>query len=347
MIRSRIFSRALRGPLYFQVRTYTSQPLREILYAFDPVTATSAPGHSDHLSFLNPSAVSEREEFQHVNPIRPATRGVPWPTSFPGALESRYWAEAEEVARHFAQTALTDNLPKGENTKYLDAAVDSAVSFAVYATPMGGLARMKILAKAYVLLFMHDDSANRGYYVLAKEVLSEGSPAIGQRLLDGILSWASQTTKSRPDHFSSLEDYMAHRVEDVGAYPIFRTVEFACGVHLSQAYVHALYHLQSLCAKHFLLTNDLYSYAKEAVAEQTNGKPLFNAVRVVQDLMCVSVPSAKAILRYAIRDMEQSIGQEYKRLVETKPNPSQLVFARGLVAAIAGNIFFSATSGRT
>lgn len=52
--------------------------------------------------------------------------------------------------------------------------------------------------------------------MLADEILSE-DPVLGQRVLDGMISWGGLDVKTYPDTFSSLTDYMVYRVEDVGA----------------------------------------------------------------------------------------------------------------------------------
>lgn len=124
-------------------------------------------------------------------------------------------------------------------------------------------------------------------------------------------------------------------------------MEFASDISVTEHDVQALARLSSACAKHFALSNDLYSYPKEVIAEKENGEPLVNAVKVVQELMNVSSSSAKSILRGIILDTERQIGEEYESLVNAKGTTlSQLVYARGLIIAVAGNMFFSATSYR-
>jgi hypothetical protein len=124
-------------------------------------------------------------------------------------------------------------------------------------------------------------------------------------------------------------------------------VEFALDISVTDHDEQALQRLSSLCAKHCALANDLYSYPKEVIAEKVNGEPLLNAVKVVQDLMNVSSSSAKSIIRGIILDTERQIGEEYESLVNAKSTTtSQLVYARGLIIAVAGNMFFSATSYR-
>jgi hypothetical protein len=124
-------------------------------------------------------------------------------------------------------------------------------------------------------------------------------------------------------------------------------VEFALDISIKDQDEQALERLSSLCANHFALVNDLYSYPKEVISEKEHGEPLLNAVKVVQDLMNVSSPLAKSILRGIILDTERQLGKEYESLLNEKSRTTtQLVYAQGLIIALAGNMFFSATSPR-
>ncbi|KAL4890163.1 isoprenoid synthase domain-containing protein [Aspergillus ambiguus] len=343
---------------------------RQVFYAFDPAISSINTPPLGNFSFLLPTNVPAIPEFQHVHAIPPDALGVPWPTSFPTTLESKYWREAEHAAKDFLQFTLANQPDRANDCRFIDGIADAAVSFAVHVAPMGDVARMKVLAKAYVLLFMHDDAIEtgnyaaaiptagqvlsqdspslatqyRGYHLLSEEVLFE-DPTLGQYLLDGMLSWGSLDVKTYPDTFSSLGDYLVHRVEDVGAYPIFRTAEFACGLQLSEQKNDTADSLRALCARHLLLTNDLYSYAKEARAEEQDGAKLFNAVCVVQQLTGVSAPCATGIVRHILWDIERQISGEYGQLVR-ESSPSESVRARVLIAAVSGNMYFSATSAR-
>ncbi|GAB1210701.1 hypothetical protein APSETT445_009497 [Aspergillus pseudonomiae] len=154
--------------------------------------------------------------------------------------------------------------------------------------------------------------------MLAKEILSEDIVK-GKRLLE--------TSNTNP------------------ASAVFRSMEFACDVSFSDTDFEAVARLRSLCEKHFLLTNDLYSYAKEAVAAQKHGTSVLNAVRVVQRLMNISEDSAKTSVRQLIWDVERQMNEEYQRLLPGAPQ-SQLTYAQGLIVCVAGNMFFSATCAR-
>ncbi|KAE8322540.1 isoprenoid synthase domain-containing protein [Aspergillus sergii] len=177
------------------------------------------------------------------------------------------------------------------------------------------------------------------YNMLANEILAEDSVQ-GKRLLESVLSWISATQRTPPEAFPTLEDYMTYRADDVGA-----DMEFACDITLSNTDIEVVEHLRSLCEKHFLLTNDLYSYAKESIAEQEHGVSVLNAVRVVQRLMNTSEDSSKAIVRQVIWDVECQMNEEYERLLQDAPT-SQLTYAQGLIVCVAGNMFFSATCAR-
>ncbi|KAB8259706.1 isoprenoid synthase domain-containing protein [Aspergillus pseudonomiae] len=271
----------------------------------------------------------------------------------------------EETARAYTEELLAQQ-PERYQAKYIEAMIDAAVSLPVIAAPMGNLTRMKVLAKLYVLVFMSDDLVDSGnrltmipnhiegkaeqgpeytfYNMLAKEILSEDIVK-GKRLLESCISWISATQQTPPETFPTLEDYMAYRADDAGGYTVFRSMEFACDVSFSDTDFEAVARLRSLCEKHFLLTNDLYSYAKEAVAAQKHGTSVLNAVRVVQRLMNISEDSAKTSVRQLIWDLERQMNEEYQRLLPGAPQ-SQLTYAQGLIVCVAGNMFFSATCAR-
>ncbi|KAF7128394.1 hypothetical protein CNMCM5793_003124 [Aspergillus hiratsukae] len=340
--------------------------IRKISYAFDPVENKSAASTRSYFSILNPQAVANSRELRHANCIVPPSLKVPWATSFPASLQSKYWREAEEAARDLLRTIFVTP-SRNVSDKYSEAVIDAAVSWTVNVVPTASLSRTRALARAYALIFIHDDAvesgnfdatipntyndnerhSHAGFDMVAQEVMSEDAVQ-GKRFLDGMISWGSLPQMAQPSKaFPTLMDYLKHRIVDVGAYPVFRSVEFASNISLTDQDEQALERLSSLCAKHFALSNDLYSYPKEVIAEKEHGEPLLNAVKVVQDLMNVSSSLAKSILRGIILDTERQLGEEYESLLNEKSTTTtQLVYARGLVIALAGNMFFSATSSR-
>ncbi|PKX93410.1 uncharacterized protein P174DRAFT_443286 [Aspergillus novofumigatus IBT 16806] len=326
-----------------------------------PVENQSAASTRSYFSFLNPEAVANSLELRHANCIVPSSLKIPWVTSFPASLQSKYWAEAEEAARDLLR-AIFVAPSRNVSEKYIEAVIDAAVSFTVNVVPTGSLSRTRALARAYTLVFIHDDAfdatipnmynnnerhSHTAFDMVAQEVMSEDT-AQGRRFLDGMISWGSLPQTIQPSKaFPTLMNYVEYRIEDVGADLVFRSVEFASDISVTDHDEQALERLSSLCAKHCALSNDLYSYPKEVIAEKENGETLLNAVKVVQGLMNVSSSLAKTILRGIILDTERQIGEEYESLVNAKcTTTSQLVYARGLIIAVAGNMFFSATSYR-
>ncbi|RLL94349.1 hypothetical protein CFD26_100604 [Aspergillus turcosus] len=341
--------------------------MRKVLYAFDPVEKQSAASTRSYFSFLDPQAVANSPELRYANCIVPSSLKVPWVTSFPASLQSKYWREAEEAARDLLRTIFVTP-SRNVSDKYIEAVIEAAVSWTVNVVPTASLSRTRALARAYALIFMHDDAvesgnqfdatipstynnnerhSHTGFDMVAQEVMSEDAVQ-GRSFLDGMIAWGSLPQTIQPSKaFPTLKDYLKYRIVDVGAYPVFRSVEFASDISITDQDEQALERLSSLCAKHFALSNDLYSYPKEVIAEKEHGEPLLNAVKVVQDLMNVSASLAKSILRGIILDTERQIGEEYESLLNEKSTTTtQLVYARGLIIAVAGNMFFSATSSR-
>jgi hypothetical protein len=129
--------------------------IRKILYAFDPVENQFAASTRSYFSFLNSQAVANSPELRHANCIVPSSLKVPWVTSFPASLQSKYWTEAEEAARDLLR-AIFVAPSRNVSEKYIEAVIDAAVSFTVNVAPTGSLSRTRALARAYTLVFIHD-----------------------------------------------------------------------------------------------------------------------------------------------------------------------------------------------
>lgn len=124
-------------------------------------------------------------------------------------------------------------------------------------------------------------------------------------------------------------------------------LKLTCGITLSSAEMEPLTHLHQLYIMHFSLTNDLYSYPKEYKEMVEKGSALVNGVKVLQDLLGVTPPSAKVILRTILWDLETQLDQVYRELLEEgRLNDRQLRFARSMLECLAGNTFYSATTYR-
>ncbi|PYH49755.1 uncharacterized protein BP01DRAFT_412653 [Aspergillus saccharolyticus JOP 1030-1] len=349
-------------------------PLRPITHAFDPAENTPLP-HASPFSTIRPISLAQDQRFERANTIYPPSHCIPWPSLLPAAFQSKYWRQAEAAATGYLQainahhpTLLTHHTAR---TKKL---VDTAVSYATNLVPLSSITRMQLLAKTYILLFLHDDAVDTrdstltipprsaasqrrnskakylAYDILAQEILAE-DPHEGKRLLEECIAWGSATGADRPGTFASLDEYIEHGLKDFGAELILQTVRFSCGdgVGKSGEESQELEPLKALCAKHLLLTNDLYSYAKEVRAEAEGGEVVLNAVRVLRGLIGGGCDDALArrLLRLVIRDLEERMSAECLRVEQLGHlSEMQMVYARAVIVAVAGNMFFSATSPR-
>lgn len=119
-------------------------------------------------------------------------------------------------------------------------------------------------------------------------------------------------------------------------------------MNLSDAERKSVQTFNSFCAEHFVLTNDLYSHAKE-VAEANDERPPFNAIVALQSFSDeeVTAQDAKQMLRKSLIQTEQDICREYLELYDAYGHSDiRVKYARGVVIALAGNMFYSATCRR-
>lgn len=127
---------------------------------------------------------------------------------------------------------------------------------------------------------------------------------------------------------------------------MFRSVEFGCDLRLSDDERKSLGPFTTACAKHFALTNDLYSYEKEA-AEAEDGIASSNTVGLIQEQTGKTAGFAKTIIRQVIWKTEAQIHDEYMTLLNAYGKEDvRLRYAQSLVLALAGNMFYSATCQR-
>jgi hypothetical protein len=96
---------------------------------------------------------------------------VPWPISFPPSEQSKHWKEAEVAVASWlgkiinAMPAERERIPKGfqgvtSSTAKRQALVHTAVSVSTTAFPAANLPTAVVLAKANMIIFMHDGMTN-------------------------------------------------------------------------------------------------------------------------------------------------------------------------------------------
>lgn len=131
------------------------EPIRRPSWAFDPLN--TAPDQSLPGGFRFIQLTTERKYLSvHANFVDPAKFRVPWPSQFPGSLQSKYWPVLEQCVREYASGFLAGKTWQDDKPEKLELIVDAVVTFIVNVFPTGHLDRMKHVAKLYVLIFTHD-----------------------------------------------------------------------------------------------------------------------------------------------------------------------------------------------
>ncbi|KAI1443050.1 terpenoid synthase [Annulohypoxylon stygium] len=362
--------------------------MRPITCAFDPVGISfTSEGKQESFEFLREALSRPIPGLENCNILQPPSLGVPWPTSLPAAAQCKYWKEAEDAAKGMMDEIVAaapeeqGSLPSEMANASKKAAkrrelLDTSVAAPMNMFPAANAARARIMAKANLLIFTHDDviesetvevptiidSAfadtvgpngtdndilwkNKIFRDFSDECVKE-DPIVGPFFVRSILLWVEHTRKRLPGSmtFSSLEEYIDYRIGDFAVEfcdaALMLTCELPVLTDADMEPLNALHHLYMI---HFSLTNDLYSYNKELYAMNESGAALVNCVRVIELLLNIKPRAAKVILRAYLWDIELQINEELTRLLKTDLTPSQKRFARGMVEVCAGNLFYSAT----
>ncbi|KAL3468795.1 isoprenoid synthase domain-containing protein [Aspergillus californicus] len=99
--------------------------------------------------------------------LNPKLLGAVWISSLKGCLQNIHWREAEATCnlliRHVVERKrssriiLPDGLTTADKERKSRELVETAVTIGIYLFPTAGLERIKVLTKAVIFLFLHDD----------------------------------------------------------------------------------------------------------------------------------------------------------------------------------------------
>lgn len=144
--------------------------LKPIRFTYDlNLDIYSIPSKVDSFNFLERY---RRDAFENDNSvlIKPALLRLPWPSAFQDARQCKYWREAKHALEifldeiyslapeidgllpnlHCSPESLASRCDKGQ------AAIDTAVSAAVYMNPEASPSRISLITKFYLLAWLHD-----------------------------------------------------------------------------------------------------------------------------------------------------------------------------------------------
>ncbi|KAJ5950696.1 isoprenoid synthase domain-containing protein [Penicillium vulpinum] len=154
-------------------------------YFFDP-----APLNDDYASlnlfpFLEASTREAIPGLEDSNCFNPRHMGLPWSTTFPAAVQSKYWRDAQEAATELFEKIRAAAKAKGkemrdnemtneEISKSRDALlIDTAISAPMNMFPAANANQARILAKGNIFIFIHDDDVDCQSYGTGTNVLKE------------------------------------------------------------------------------------------------------------------------------------------------------------------------------
>lgn len=142
--------------------------MRPIICSFDPVGISfKAESKQESFEFLREAVSHSVPGLENCNVFDPNSLGVPWPTSLPAAAQCKYWKEAEEAAAELMDQIVAaapgeqGSLPSEMAVSSKKAAkrrelLDTSVSAPMNMFPAANAPRARIMAKANLLIFMHD-----------------------------------------------------------------------------------------------------------------------------------------------------------------------------------------------
>ncbi|MCJ1461971.1 hypothetical protein MMC07_000571 [Pseudocyphellaria aurata] len=176
--------------------------------------------------------------------------------------------------------------------------------------------------------------------------LWESMRAVDKPLADNMIGPTTvfmrfQTDRSRLE-FKELGPYLDYRKVDIGKDVISSTMCFVMGIHLSVSELDALSPLETNCAKHLSVINDIYSWQKEVRAAKAGGNEgaaICSAVRVLGEEIKLDIEATKRVLWTMAREWELVHTRLHTDLVSSPHGCRQAVedYIKGVEYQISGN----------
>jgi hypothetical protein len=144
-------------------------------YCFDPAPLDTDYASKNHFPFLRAALTENIHGLEHSNCFNPRDMGLPWPTTFPAAVQSQHWREAQEAVRELMEQIHSTARIKDHETKQCDNVydekrrkrdlliIDTAASSAISLFPAANGTQARTLAKATLLVFLHDGGRNTSH----------------------------------------------------------------------------------------------------------------------------------------------------------------------------------------
>ncbi|OJJ99914.1 hypothetical protein ASPACDRAFT_60731 [Aspergillus aculeatus ATCC 16872] len=371
-----------------QPAPYKPTHYRHIIYAYDVMEEKCEIPVLEHdpFDFLDPQKTLVPPENTIL--IDPVAVGLPWFSTMKGTPQCIHWREAEAaglelieqvMAARGAGAVIPEKLKTSDQRRKMMELVETAVTICIYLYAVSDAARIRVLTKSIVFLFLHDDvmesKANaEGNSILegwdtdtfkANELEGESrndifldfcreaialDPVLGLELMQDTVRWARysrvNSTKADKTH-ATWQDFRDFRELDIAYDFMITAVRFGAAILYDPAERPVFEWIEKLYIRHCLYINDLYSYEKEFREHQQEGAPLHNSVHMIEQVLSVPPGSAKAILRSVLWDCERQVREEYVRLMQLPElTHTQKVYLQRLIESFAGNYMYSMSTYR-
>ncbi|PYH43735.1 terpene synthase family protein [Aspergillus saccharolyticus JOP 1030-1] len=367
---------------------YKPKHYRHIIYAYDVQEEKSEIPVLEHdpFDFLDPQKTLVPPENTIL--IDPVAVGLPWFSTMKGTPQCIHWREAEAagleliekvMAARGAGAVIPEKLKTSDQRRKMMELVETAVTICIYLYAVSDVARIRVLTKSIVFLFLHDDVMESRANVEGNSILEgwdtdsfqanelEGEsrndifldfcreaialdPILGLELMQDTVRWArysrDNSTKPNKSH-ATWQDFRDFRELDIAYDFMVTAVRFGAATLYDPAERPVFEWIEKLYIRHCLYINDLYSYEKELREYQQEGAPLHNSVHMIEQVLSVPPSSAKAILRSVLWDCERQVREEYVRLMALpEMSETQKFYLKRLIESFAGNYLYSMSTYR-
>ncbi|KAH7065118.1 isoprenoid synthase domain-containing protein [Macrophomina phaseolina] len=327
-----------------------------------------------------PRSKPARNDDVHGFDISPRAAGLPFPTGFPSARQSRHWRAGLETSSRalelFAGSAEMSQAVRAKGGKSLaDVAAaelrrpaeDRFTKFATYLFPGADEARMRLVSAAIVFIIVFDDSwemheegkvraehgaNNTELQAFIDEVVAglRHHDTImgngGQEVIDRLADFCRHSPPAA--EFQTMDEYLQYRNVDAAVPFTLACTKFsiASSVHIEDP---KLAKIMRLASDHLSLVNDLASFEKELRAyEEGKVHYLINAVDVMRKLLGLTSWSSAKAFTYAYQlEVESEMQREIENLmVDDCLDSEEWRFVEASLRMLAGNVFYSVVTSR-
>ncbi|KAJ3940666.1 uncharacterized protein N0V96_009678 [Colletotrichum fioriniae] len=311
------------------------------------------------------------DELTDVNgfDIFPVRAGLPWPTGFPKARQSRHWEAGLRISSELLELFSTDSsmftavklngrsLAKIASHELLLPEEDRFTKFATYLFPEADKERTRLLAATIVFIVIFDDSwemhSEDKLGVVRDDFLrrleSNGEKEKSKSELQSLIGYVVDGLKSHDKIAGNGGQEVIDRLADFCRHVPPQSNFASLADYLSYRNIDAGVPILRLVSDHVSLVNDLASFDKELKALE-DGKVCYmiNAVDVVRRLLGLATYSAAKAVTYSVQlEVEAQMGEELERLAKGRILSSkEEQFVSAALTMTAGNLFYSVVTSR-